>query len=208
MKNRPGTNNVKNKPGTINEPGAWRFAAPSPTALSGESPVALFGRAAGLHQSGQLDLAGPLYRELLALQPENGDALHLLGVLLYQQRDPAAAVRLIEAALQFIPGNIFAWVGLGLALLRESPMWPEADWIQVGPAGAQTSFTLVNWIDSMRAGSISGIVLETPDVDADYAELTARGVACTPIESQPWGRWTTVKDPDGNEFVIQTSAAS
>ncbi len=118
MKNRPGTNNVKNKPGTINEPGAWRFAAPSPTALSGESPEALFGRAAGLHQSGQLDLAEPLYRELLALQPENGDALHLLGVLLYQQRDPAAAVRLIEAALQFIPGNIFAWVGLGLALLR------------------------------------------------------------------------------------------
>ena len=97
---------------------------------------------------------------------------------------------------------------LGFALLRESPMWPEADWIQVGPAGAQTSFTLVNWLDSMPAGSISGIVLETPDVDADYAELTARGVACTPIESQPWGRWTTVKDPDGNEFVIQTSAAS
>ena len=63
-------------------------------------------------------LAEPLYRELLALQPDNGDALHLLGVLRYQQRDPAAAVPLIEAALKIIPGNIYARVGLGLALLR------------------------------------------------------------------------------------------
>lgn len=93
---------MKNKPGTIN-------------AINTE---ALLGRAAGLHQSGQLELAEPLYRELLALQPENGDALHLYGVLRYQQRDPAAAVPLIEAALRFIPGNIFAWVGLGQALLR------------------------------------------------------------------------------------------
>jgi len=112
MKNKSGTNN-----GT-NEPAAWRFDPPSPTAMSGESPEALFSRAAGLHQSGQLDLAEPLYRELLALQPENGDALHLYGVLRYQQRDPAAAVPLIQAALKFIPGNIFAWIGLGQALLR------------------------------------------------------------------------------------------
>jgi Tfp pilus assembly protein PilF len=112
---------MKNKPGTsknpTNEPSAWRFDPPSPAIVVSESPEALFGRAAGLHQGGQLDLAEPLYRELLALQPDNGDALHLYGVLRYQQRDPAAAVPLIQAALKFIPANIFAW-RLGLALLR------------------------------------------------------------------------------------------
>ncbi|MCB1598026.1 MAG: tetratricopeptide repeat protein [Gammaproteobacteria bacterium] len=110
MKNRPGTDNGTNS--------SWNFEPPSATAMSGESPEALLSRAAGLHQSGQLDLAEPLYRELLGLQPGNGDALHLLGVLRYQQRDPAAAVQLIEAALKIIPDNIHARTGLGLALLR------------------------------------------------------------------------------------------
>lgn len=106
MKNRPGTDSSRS------------FKPRSPTSMSGESPEALLSRAAGLHQSGQLDLAEPLYRELLRLQPGNGDALHLLGVLRYQQRDPAAAVPLIEAALKIIPDNIHARTGLGLALLR------------------------------------------------------------------------------------------
>jgi predicted TPR repeat methyltransferase len=108
MKNRPDTNN----------PGTWRFDPPSPTATPDESPEALLSRAASLHQSGQFELAEPLYRQLLAIQPDNGDALHLLGVLRYQQRDPAAAVPLIEAALKIIPANIHAHTGLGLALLR------------------------------------------------------------------------------------------
>ena len=101
-----------------NEPGNWGFDLPSSSALTGENPEALFSRAAGLHQGGQLELAEPLYRELLALQPGHGDALHLLGVLRYQQRDPEAAVPLIEAALKIIPENPVAWAGLGLALLK------------------------------------------------------------------------------------------
>jgi predicted TPR repeat methyltransferase len=108
---------MKNKPGPNNGP-TWRFDPPSPTTMSGDSPAEMLSRAVALHQGGQLEAAEPLYRAALALQPHNGDALHLLGVLRYQQRDPAAAVPLIEAALEIIPGNIFAWTGLGLALMR------------------------------------------------------------------------------------------
>jgi predicted TPR repeat methyltransferase len=101
-----------------NEPGTWQFDPASSAVLSGESPATLFSRAAALHQSGQLEPAEPLYRAVLAQQPDHADTLHLLGVLRYQQRDPAAAVPLIEAALKGIPGNIYARVGLGLALLK------------------------------------------------------------------------------------------
>jgi predicted TPR repeat methyltransferase len=109
---------MKNKPGTNNP--TWRFDPPSATTIQGESPAELLSRAVALHQGGQLEAAEPLYRAALALQPNHGDALHLLGVLRYQQRDPVAAVPLIEAALKIIPGNIHAWVGLGLALLKLS----------------------------------------------------------------------------------------
>jgi predicted TPR repeat methyltransferase len=112
---------MKNRLGAITRtktPGYWDVDPLQPTAIADESPEALFRRASALHKSGLLDVAEPLYRELLALQPENGDALHLLGVLHYQRREPAAAAPLIESALKYIPDNIHAWAGLGLALLR------------------------------------------------------------------------------------------
>ena len=38
---------------------------------------ALLQQAIGLHQAGQLDQAGPLYQQILALAPRQPDALHL-----------------------------------------------------------------------------------------------------------------------------------
>jgi predicted TPR repeat methyltransferase len=111
---------MKNKSGTINvtDGPTWHFDAPLSTVIPGESPAEMLNRAATLHQGGQMEAAEPLYRSVLALQPDNGDALHLLGVLHYQQRNPDAAVPLIEAALQIIPDNIHARINLGLALLK------------------------------------------------------------------------------------------
>jgi hypothetical protein len=47
MKNRSGTNNVTDGP-------TWHFDAPLSTVIPGESPAEMLGRAATLHQGGQL----------------------------------------------------------------------------------------------------------------------------------------------------------
>lgn len=92
---------------------------------------------------------------------------------------------------------------LGFDLIRDNPMGPEQRWVQVGPKGAETSFTLVTWFDSMPAGGIKGIVLETGDIETTAAELKGRGLNLSEIERQPWGTFATFEDPDGNGFVLQ-----
>jgi tetratricopeptide (TPR) repeat protein len=56
-----------------------------------------------LHQTGQLRSAGQLYRQVLAREQQNADALHLLGVLHHQQGDHSYAVELISKAIALRP---------------------------------------------------------------------------------------------------------
>jgi hypothetical protein len=34
-------------------------------------------------------------------------------------------------------------------------------------------------------------------------ELLGRGVACSEVDPQPWGRFVRFSDPDGNAWVLQ-----
>jgi catechol 2,3-dioxygenase-like lactoylglutathione lyase family enzyme len=98
---------------------------------------------------------------------------------------------------------------LGLRLLRDDPMGPGMRWVQVAPPGAATSITLVTWFETMPAGSAKGLVLETDDLDGDVARLRERGVAIEgDVQEQPWGRFVTFDDPDGNGIVLQATAGT
>ena len=98
---------------------------------------------------------------------------------------------------------------LDFDLVRDNPMGPDQRWVEVGPKGAQTSIALVTWLPTMASGSVKGLVLETNDLDADVAALTARGVTIPDgIQQQPWGRFVTFDDPDGNGIVLQATSAN
>ena len=96
---------------------------------------------------------------------------------------------------------------LGFDLVRDNPMGPDQRWVQVAPKGAKTSITLVTWFPTMPPGSVKGTVLETDDLDGDVAALTASGVRIEGgIQEQPWGRFATFDDPDGNGIVLQETS--
>ncbi|PGH41151.1 hypothetical protein COO58_28110 [Micromonospora sp. WMMA1996] len=94
---------------------------------------------------------------------------------------------------------------LGLDLVRDNPMGPGGRWVQVAPKGAATTLTLVTWFESMPAGSLRGLVLESDDLDADVVRLRERGVVFAEdgIQVAPWGRYVTFADPDGNGIALQ-----
>jgi catechol 2,3-dioxygenase-like lactoylglutathione lyase family enzyme len=97
---------------------------------------------------------------------------------------------------------------LGFDLVRDNPMGDQR-WVEVAPKGGQTSITLVTWFPTMLPGSAKGLVLETDDLAADVAALTARGVVVPDgIQEQPWGRFVTFDDPDGNGIVLQATAGA
>ena len=69
-----------------------------------------------LHQRGRLDEAGSVCREVLAREPDDFDALHLLGLIEIHRGRSATAVELIERAVAIDPDVAFAQASLGVAL--------------------------------------------------------------------------------------------
>ena len=102
----------------------------------------LLSTAVEMHQAGRLGSAAPLYRKVLAGDPENADALHLLGVCCHQQGDHGRAVELMGRAVVLQPnvpafhanlaeayralGQYERAAGCCRAALRLLPDYPEA----------------------------------------------------------------------------------
>lgn len=76
----------------------------------------LLRQAVGLHQRGDRGQAEALYAEVLRHQPDNFDALHLLGVLARQGGAVQDAIALIGRAIALDPTQAIAHCNLGAAL--------------------------------------------------------------------------------------------
>jgi len=72
--------------------------------------------AVAYHQRGQLKAAKALYEEILQVQPNCADALHLLGVIAAQVRQAHVAIDLIGQSIQINPINATYHNSLGNAL--------------------------------------------------------------------------------------------
>ena len=77
---------------------------------------ALFSKGLSHHQAGKLPEARAAYRELLKLFPDQADALHMLGVAEFQEKNFEAAVSLISKAKDARPDNFLMHFNLGNAL--------------------------------------------------------------------------------------------
>jgi len=78
--------------------------------------AAKFQQASTEHLQGRFDAAQAAYLEVLKWVPNHFQTLHLLGMLQYQIGNAAAAVDLIEQAIQLEPGHAAHHSHLGLAL--------------------------------------------------------------------------------------------
>ncbi len=68
------------------------------------------------HQAGRLAEAEQIYRQVLSTDPNNADALHLLGVIAQQRGKPDMAVDLIRRAVTLMPQMAEAHNNLGVSL--------------------------------------------------------------------------------------------
>ena len=91
---------------------------------------------------------------------------------------------------------------MGFELLRDEAMGPEMRWIQLRPKTGGATIALTTWFEGMAPGGLQGVMLHVPDIDAEHARLAGLGVPVPAVEEQPWGRFTTVKDLDGNGWIV------
>ncbi len=71
------------------------------------------------HQAGRLQAAEQVYRQILAVEPNQPDAIHLLGVIASRLGRPEVAVQYIERAIQLRGSDGAFHYNLGNALLAQ-----------------------------------------------------------------------------------------
>lgn len=129
------------------------------------------------HQLGDLKQAEFIYRQVLAVEPNNVDALHLLGALAYQSGNYQAAIALIQKAISFnkkVPefynnlGNAFRDAG---ELKEAIGSYKKA--LKLRPGYAEAHNNLGNAYKKM----------EMPD---DAIASYKRAIAYDPVQADPY----------------------
>ncbi len=108
----------------------------------------LLQQAVDAHQSGNLNEAEKLYQSVLEQQPQQPDALALLGVVLAMKGETARAIELIEQAIQRDPTSALFKFHLGNVLMDAKKL-PQAivafrQAIKLQPNFAQAYFNMGN----------------------------------------------------------------
>ncbi|MEV4901059.1 VOC family protein [Citricoccus sp. NPDC055426] len=80
---------------------------------------------------------------------------------------------------------------------------PELRFVQLTPPGSACSVVMGIGITEMAPGSQQGVQMVIDDADAARAELSSRGVECSEVDEQDWGRFVYFADPDGNTWSLQ-----
>jgi catechol 2,3-dioxygenase-like lactoylglutathione lyase family enzyme len=79
----------------------------------------------------------------------------------------------------------------------------ELRFVQLTPPGSACSIAIGTGLTQMTPGSIEGLMMVVPDVQAARDELMRRGADVSEIDVQPWGSFVYFSDPDGNAWVLQ-----
>jgi catechol 2,3-dioxygenase-like lactoylglutathione lyase family enzyme len=91
----------------------------------------------------------------------------------------------------------------GFVLDHDHRVSDELRFVQLTPPGSACSIALGLGLTDMPPGSVRGVQIVVPDVEAAHAELSGRGVDVGEIQPLPWGRFVFFDDPDGNRWSLQ-----
>ncbi len=91
--------------------------------------------------------------------------------------------------------------------------------VQLTPPGSACSISIGKGLARMEPGTIQGLQLCVPDIDAARAQLAAAGVDISPVRSfdggewkdghgGPWNSFAFFSDPDGNGWAVQEKPAA
>ena len=79
----------------------------------------------------------------------------------------------------------------------------EIRFVQLTPPGSACSIALGRGITDAAPGSVAGLQMVVPDIEAAHGDLVKRGAQVSEIQELAWGRFVFFADPDGNKWAIQ-----
>ncbi len=107
---------------------------------------------------------------------------------------------------------------VGFVVDHDTRIDDEMRVVQLTPVGSACSIAIGTGLPSSAPGSVQGIQLVVPDVDAARAQLIERGVEVSPVQHYEgsvrvdgrggdWNSFIFFSDPDGNGWVVQERPA-
>ncbi|MCM6774284.1 VOC family protein [Nocardia sp. CDC159] len=90
---------------------------------------------------------------------------------------------------------------LGFAV-RADDVVGDNRWLEVAPGPGGASIILHTPFPGASPGTLSGVMFDSPDIDATVARLREAGADVDGPNELPWGRQATFADPDGNSYVL------
>ena len=75
--------------------------------------------------------------------------------------------------------------------------------VQVTPPGSACSIAFGEGLTDMAPGTMKGLQIVVPDADAALEHLRSNGIEAQGVDDQPWGRFVSYTDPDGNGWTLQ-----
>jgi catechol 2,3-dioxygenase-like lactoylglutathione lyase family enzyme len=79
----------------------------------------------------------------------------------------------------------------------------QVRFVQLTPPGSACSIAIGKGIVDTEPGSVQGMQMTVPDIEAAHAELVERGVEVSDVQRFDWGLFVFFEDPDGNRWAVQ-----
>jgi predicted enzyme related to lactoylglutathione lyase len=113
-------------------------------------------------------------------------------------------IELIPLAVEDVDRSVeFYGSALGWSVDHDQTVSAELRFVQVTPPGSACSICFGIGLDMMPQGSSQFIQVVVADADEALSYLRGRGIECSGVDEQPWGRFVRFDDPDGNRWALQ-----
>ena len=92
---------------------------------------------------------------------------------------------------------------VGFVLDHDHRVSDELRFVQLTPPGSACSIAIGTGLLQTPPGSVQGLQMVVPDIEAARAELAGRGLDVGEVDRQSWGAFVYFTDPDGNGWAVQ-----
>lgn len=93
---------------------------------------------------------------------------------------------------------------IGFTADHDHQVTDELRFVQLTPPGSACSISIGTGLGGTLApGSLDVVQVVVADADAALTQLREAGVDARGVDEQPWGRFVTFADPDGNRWTLQ-----
>ena len=113
-------------------------------------------------------------------------------------------IELIPLAVEDVDRSIdFYGNQVGWNVDHDQTVNEDLRFVQVTPPGSACSICFGVGLGMMPKGSAQFIQVVVASAEEARDHLRSRGVTCSDVDEQPWGRFVTFEDPDGNKWALQ-----